>query len=62
MSKLLAAVTKATRRRTHADQAYREAIENARQQHTLEEIGRAAGLTKQGVRYLLHPDPRKAKT
>jgi hypothetical protein len=25
----------------------------------MEEIGRAAGITRQGVGYLLHPDPRK---
>ena len=59
MSALLRAVTRAAARRTTADEAYRAAIHAARESHTLEEIGRAAGLTKQGVRYLLHPDPRK---
>lgn len=62
MSRLLSAVTRAANRRTDADRAYRQAIEAARSQHTLEEIGRAAGLTKQGVRYLLFPDPRKDQT
>lgn len=61
MSRLLSAVARAAARRTASDEAYRAAIQAARQAHTLEEIGRAAGLTKQGVRYLLHPDPRKAK-
>ena len=62
MSKLLSAVTRAANRRTAADEGYRAAIRAARTSHTLEEIGRAAGLTKQGVRYLLNPDPRKGKT
>ena len=59
MSRLLAAVTRATRQRELAEEQYRNAIELARSRHTLEEIGNAAGLTKQGVRYLLFPDPRK---
>lgn len=59
MSKLLTDVRRAASARTNADTKYREAIAAARDQHTLEEIGRAAGLTKQGVRYLLHPDPRR---
>lgn len=59
MSRLLAAVTRAATRRADADRAYRAAINAARSKHTLEEIGTAAGLTKQGVRYLLFPDPRK---
>lgn len=59
MSSLLAAVRRATKTRADADSKYRAAIAAARQNHTLEEIGRAAGLTKQGVRYLLHPDPRR---
>jgi hypothetical protein len=61
MSKLLSAVTRAATRRADADLAYRQAIAAARPEHTLEEIGRAAGLTKQGVRYLLYPDPRKTQ-
>jgi hypothetical protein len=60
VSRLLAAVTRATTRRTDADRAYRAAIHAAHQAgHTMEEIGRAAGITRQGVGYLLHPDPRK---
>lgn len=59
MSKLLSAVARAARKRAQADQAYRAAIRAARPTHTLDEIGRAAGLTRQGVRYLLYPDPRK---
>ena len=42
---------------------YLEAIRAARQAgHTLEEIGQTVGISKQGVYYLLNPDPRKAKT
>ena len=60
MSRLLTAVRRAAQKRTQADTAYREAIRAAREAgHTLEETGQAAGLTRQGVRYLLNPDPRK---
>jgi len=63
MSKLLTMVARAAARRTASDEAYRAAIQAARNAgHTMPEIGAAAGLTKQGVRYLLHPDPRKAKS
>lgn len=62
MSKLLTMVARAAAQRTASDEAYRAAIQAARDAgHTFPEIGKAAGLTKQGVRYLLHPDPRKAK-
>lgn len=60
MSKLLTAVKHATRKREQADAAYRQSIQAARATgHTLQEIADASGLTRQGVRYLLHPDPRK---
>ncbi len=62
MSRLLAAVTRATRRRQQADKEYRAAIGAAWPEHSLREIGEAADLTPTGVRYLLHPDPRKGKT
>ena len=62
MSTLLRAVTRAANRRTHADQAYRAAITEARNLHSLSEIARAAGITPQGVSYLTRPDPRKGKT
>ena len=61
MSALLRAVTRAAKRRQASDQEYRAAITAAYPDHTLEEIGRAAGLTAQGVHYLLRPDPRKDK-
>lgn len=62
MSRLLEAVTRATRRRAAADQAYRAAMQTARDAgHTFAEIGRAAGITDRGVWYLLNPDPRKDK-
>ena len=61
MSALLRAVRAAARRRADADTKYRAAITAAYPDHTLEEIGRAAGLTAQGVHYLLRPDPRKGK-
>jgi uncharacterized cupin superfamily protein len=59
MTKLLAAVKRAAQKRAQADNHYRDAIEAARAEHTLAEIGDAAGLTRSGVHYLLHPDPRK---
>ena len=41
---------------------YLQAIRAARQAgHTLEEIGQTVGISKQGVYYLLNPDPRKAQ-
>ena len=50
----LTLVGKAARRRKDADRAYREAIAAARQEgHTLEAIGEAAGVTRQGIDYLL---------
>lgn len=61
MSKLLTAVRRAAAARKTADTKYREAIHAAYPEHTLEEIGNAAGLGKTGVRYLLHPDPRKER-
>ena len=62
MSKQLTAVRRATHRRTDADTKYRAAIEAARNSgHTLREIAEAAGLGVTGVRYLLHPDPRKER-
>ena len=61
MTRLLSAVTRAAKKRADADRDYRDAISAARPAHTLEEIGRAAGISKQGVRYLLYPDPRKTQ-
>lgn len=62
MSRLLSAVTRATQRARTAEQARLQAMRAAREAgHNMTEIGRAAGLTKQGVRYLLNPDPRKGK-
>lgn len=61
MTRLLAAVTRAARKRAEAEAAYRAAIAAARETHTMPQIARAAGLTKQGVSYLLRPDPRKDK-
>lgn len=63
MSNPLAAVKRAAHRRAQADEQYRASIRAARETGcTLEAIGQAAGLTKNGVRYLLHPDPRKEQT
>lgn len=62
MTRVLEAVTRATRKRAAADKAYRAAMHTARDAgHTLAEIGRAAGITDRGVWYLLNPDPRKGK-
>lgn len=60
MSKPLTAVRRATHKREQAYGEYLDAIRAARATgHTLQEIADASGLTRQGVRYLLHPDPRK---
>ena len=63
MSKTLNAVKRATTRRATAEESYRAAINEARAAgHTLPQIGEAAGISAQGVHYLLFPDPRKTKT
>ena len=63
MSKLLTAVRRAAQRRNESARTYRQAIEQARAQgHTLDEIGAAAGTSKQAVWNLLHADPRKEQT
>ena len=64
MDKLLKNVARATKRRdevcAQSFAAYVNAIRVAREAgHTLEAIGQHAGISKNGVRYLLHPDPRK---
>lgn len=58
----LATVTRTARRRARAETDFRAAVHAARAaRHTLAEIGAAAGLTKQGVRWLLMtPDQRQA--
>jgi hypothetical protein len=66
MSRTLARVARATARRDQvcADSfaAYVDALRAARAAgHTLEDIGKAAGITKNGVRYLLIGDTRQAK-
>jgi hypothetical protein len=54
MSRLLSAVARAASRRQTADHAYRDAIQAARDAgHTMPEIGKAAGITKQAVQWLL---------
>ena len=63
-NRLLKRVTTATTRRdevcARSFGQYLDAIRAAREAgHTLQEIGKAAGITKNGVRYLLNPDPRK---
>ena len=63
MSAALSAVKHAARKRVSAETVYRDSIRAAREAgHTLEAIGQAAGLTKNGVRYLLNPDPRKEQS
>ena len=60
MSSLLSAIRRASSRRDKAYEAYVAAVRAAREAgHTLDEIGKAAGITRQGARYLLYPDPRK---
>jgi len=59
MSALLRSLERAARRRQDADRAYHTAVRTAREAgHTLAEIGRAAGITKQGARHLLHGTKR----
>lgn len=53
----LEAVARATRARQRAETAYRAAIDHAHQAgHTLREISEAAGITREGVRYLVSGD------
>ena len=62
MSKTLAAVTRATRARVDADERFRNAIRAASEAgHSLSEIGKASGLTRNGVRYVIKPWARKGK-
>ena len=62
MSTLLRAVTRAANRRTTTEQAFRDTLKAAADGgHSLREIGQAAGLSYEGVRYLVHGDPRKAR-
>jgi len=62
MSKLLSAVRRAAHRRNESARTYRQAIEQARAEgHTLDEIGAAAGTSKQAVWNLLN-EPRKEQT
>lgn len=57
---LLAAITRAVRRRAQAEQDYRAAVQAAHEAgHSTSEIAAAAGITPRGARYLLNPDPRK---
>ncbi len=67
MSNALRKVATATKRRdavcARSFEQYLDAIREARDAgHTLEAIGQAAGITKNGVRYLLNPDTRKEQT
>ena len=63
MDRSLSAVKHAARKRVSAEAVYRDSIRAARETgHTLEAIGQAAGITKNGVRYLLITDPRKEQT
>ena len=56
MSRLLTAIRRAQKHRTAAYAEYLAAIQAAYPEHTLDEIGKAAGITRQGARYLLNPD------
>ena len=60
MSAVLDAVREAAARRTWADQEFRKLLREAHGEgHSLAEIGRAAGLTKQGVRWLIRREEIK---
>ena len=62
MSAILSTVRRAANRRQDAETAYRAAVRAAREAgHTLEEIGKAAGISKHGAHYLLNPDTRKGE-
>lgn len=53
MSVLLDAVQEARELRDVADREFRKALTRASEQHSLREIGRAAGLSFAGVRFIL---------
>ena len=58
MKRELSRVERAARARAAGDVDYRRAIHDARAAGaTLDAIGRAAGITKQGVRKILSRDP-----
>lgn len=61
MSALLDAVEIARERRDAAEQAFRETVRRARESHSLAQIGRAAGMTKNGVRWITGEDERSRK-
>lgn len=63
MSALLDIVAEARELREAAEREWRNAIVRARAgKHTLEEIGRAAGLKKAGVAYILKRERGETKT
>ena len=53
MSAFLEAVTIARELRDSAEKEFRSALVRARAHHSMSEVGRAAGLTRQGIAYLL---------
>jgi hypothetical protein len=53
MSALLDAVAEARELRQTSEREFRSALVEAREQHTVVEIAHAAGITRQGVSYLL---------
>ena len=58
MSALLQACREARELRDEAERQFRLALRRAASAHTLREIGRAAGMSFNGVRYLIH-NPRR---
>ena len=61
MSALLDAVEIARERRDAAERAFRETLERACESHSLRVVARAAGLSHNGVRWLIGQDKRKGK-
>lgn len=61
MSALLDAVEIARERRDAAERAFREALERAAEHHSLRTVARYAGLSHNGVRWLIGHDKRKGK-
>jgi len=63
VTRKLTTVARTAQRRTKADQAYLAAILDARDTHSLAEIGRAAGVTRQAVAQLVnrHTTPKEGQ-
>lgn len=59
MSELLHAVHERAQERDHAENAFRQALREARREHSWQELADAAGMSRAGVRWLTQNTPRE---